>query len=130
MESAETIRRRRLEVWNWYYEAFASLENRGCVRRPIVPPDCEHNAHMFYLLTADAPTRTRLLRDLNERGVNAVFHYVPLHSSPAGARLARAHGRLETTESVSTRLVRLPIWIGLERSHVDRVVSSVESALA
>jgi dTDP-4-amino-4,6-dideoxygalactose transaminase len=84
---------------------------------------------MFYLRVQDAETRTRLLSQLNDEGINAVFHFVPLHSSPAGAKFARTHGTLAHTESVSATLVRLPMWIGLDRSQIDRVASSVECAL-
>jgi dTDP-4-amino-4,6-dideoxygalactose transaminase len=129
MEAAETIVERRMHVWNWYYAAFARLEERELVRRPVVPEDCRHNAHMFYLLTRDLASRTRLLRGLNASGINAVFHYVPLHSSPAGQRLGRAAGSLECTDSISDRLVRLPLWIGMTQSDVDRVATAVEHEL-
>ena len=99
------------------------------LRRPIVPPHCEHNAHMFYILVQDAATRTRLLQTLNDQGINAVFHYIPLHSSKAGRALGRAHGPLTHTDSVSERLVRLPLWYGLDQEAIDSVVSAVERAL-
>jgi dTDP-4-amino-4,6-dideoxygalactose transaminase len=130
MESAEEIRRRRLELWGWYHEAFAALEHRGHVRRPVVPDGCAHNAHMFYVLTADGASRDRLLRYLNERGVNAVFHFVPLHDSAAGRRLARAHGPLPNTEQASARLLRLPMWIGLTSADVDRIASACHAFFA
>ena len=129
MEAADAIGRRRLEVWQWYDLAFADLERRDVLRRPVVPEHCRHNAHMFHVIVRDRATRTRLLEALNGAGIHAVFHYVPLHSSPAGRRFGRAHGSMRHTESISQRLIRLPLWIGMEQSDVDRVVSTVERSL-
>jgi dTDP-4-amino-4,6-dideoxygalactose transaminase len=129
MEAADAIKARRLQTWCGYYQAFAEAERRGVLRRPIVPAHCEHNAHMFYVLVPDAATRTRLLRTLNDQGINAVFHYVPLHSSTVGRARGRTHGSLPHTDDVSSRLVRLPLWYGLECADVDRIVSAVEDAL-
>jgi len=128
-EEAATIRQRRLEIWGWYAEAFAALEQRGLVRLPVIPADREHNAHMFYLLVADRSKRARLLADLNDNGINAVFHYVPLHSAPAGRRYGRACGSLPQTDSVAGRLVRLPLWIGMQQCDVGRAVDVVERSL-
>ena len=125
LEAADELTRRRLEVWRQYHDAFAGLEDRGLVRRPIIPEHCRHNAHMYYLLCRSADERTRLLGELNARGVNAVFHYVPLHSAPAGRRLSRAHGQLPVTERLSARLLRLPMWPGLSESQIDQVTSTV-----
>jgi dTDP-4-amino-4,6-dideoxygalactose transaminase len=129
MEEAEAIGRRRLEIWHWYNEAFADLERRGVIRRPIVPSHCEHNAHMFYVLVSDVSVRARLLSELNANGINAVFHYVPLHSSPGGRKFGRPHGTMRHTVDACDRLVRLPLWIGMVRADVDRVVSAVENAI-
>jgi len=129
MQQADLITERRLEVWGWYYERFADLERHGCARRPIVPSDCQHNAHMFYLLLADLATRTRVLVYLNENGVNAVFHYVPLHSSAAGRRFGRVSGALPHTDAAADRLVRLPLWVGMSQDDVDWVVELVWRAL-
>ena len=116
------ITERRLEIWNWYYAAFEALERRGRLRRPIVPAHCRHNAHMFYAIVPDGETRTRLLDTLNAAGVNAVFHYVPLHSSAAGRRFGRTAGDLPQTDSLSARLIRFPLWIGMEQSDVAGIV--------
>jgi dTDP-4-amino-4,6-dideoxygalactose transaminase len=129
MEAAEAIGRRRLEIWHWYNEAFADLERREIIRRPIVPLHCQHNAHMFYLIASDLGTRTRLLTELNASGVNAVFHYVPLHSSTGGRKFGRSHGSMRHTDAISERLVRLPLWIGMEQVDVDRVASTVKGAI-
>jgi dTDP-4-amino-4,6-dideoxygalactose transaminase len=129
MEDAAAITRRRLEIWDWYYAAFADLEHRGVLRRPFVPPHCQHNAHLFRVLLADAPARPRVLKDLNDSGVNAVFHYVPLHSSAAGRRFGRAAGTLPHTDSVAASLIRLPLWIGMEQQDVERVAGAMSKAL-
>ena len=129
MEAAEAIRRRRLEIWRWYNDAFAGLERREILRRPVVLPHCGHNAHMFYVLVRNLAVRTHLLATLSKRGINAVFHFVPLHSSEGGRRFGRSHGSMHHTESVSDRLVRLPLWVGMGQLDVDRVVTAVGDAL-
>jgi dTDP-4-amino-4,6-dideoxygalactose transaminase len=128
-EAAEEIRKRRLAVWSRYHERLGGLERAGRVRRPVVPPDRDSNAHIYYLLLADLAERTRVLERLKQAGVNAVFHYVPLHSSPAGQRFGRAVGRLATTDSASDRLIRLPLWVGMGDPEVEYVVDSVRRAL-
>ena len=129
MERADEITRRRFEVWEGYHRRFEALEASGLVRRPVVPDRCEHNAHMYYLLVADGSTRDRVIAHLAERSIQAVFHYVPLHSSPAGQRFGRSGGSLAETERVAERLVRLPFWIGLDEDDLDRVAAEVERAL-
>ena len=126
MEHAAEIRRRRLEVWGWYNDAFADLERRGRLRRPYIPPHCEHNGHMYYVLLNDAQARTNVLAALIDGGIQGVFHYVPLHTSAAGRRFARTAGPLPNTDSTAARLIRLPMWIGLTPDDVDRAVSIVE----
>lgn len=128
-EQAEEIRKRRLAVWSRYHEAFAGLEQAGRVKRPVVPADREGNGHLYHLLLGDLAERTRVLDRLKVAGVNAVFHYVPLHSSPAGRRFGRAVGSLATTDSVSDRLIRLPLWVEMSEAEVDYVVTSVARAL-
>lgn len=122
LEEAEAITRHRRQVWDRYHEAFADLERCEKARRPIVPKDCEHNAHLYYLLLPTAEARDRLLTRLKEEGVGAIFHYVPLHSSPAGRRFGRVHGPMTHTDSLSSRLVRLPLWVGLDPEPVIEAV--------
>jgi dTDP-4-amino-4,6-dideoxygalactose transaminase len=129
-QDADEITERRRTVWRWYYQRFSDLEQSGVVRRPVVPDGCVHNAHMFYLLVRDLPTRSHLLGYLNANGVNAVFHYVPLHSSPAGLRFGRAVGSMANTNEVSDRLIRLPLWVGMTENDVDRVADLVGRGLA
>jgi dTDP-4-amino-4,6-dideoxygalactose transaminase len=128
MEEASSITARRLALWARYHSAFEGLEREGRVRRPRVPADCEHNAHLYYLLMPSLEQRTALIRELKTRDIDAVFHYVPLHSSPAGRRFGRTCGTMTVTDSVSERLVRLPMWVGLE-DYQDQVCDAVHASV-
>jgi dTDP-4-amino-4,6-dideoxygalactose transaminase len=128
LEQADTITQRRRALWERYHAAFAGLEREQLARRPVVPGDTAHNAHCYYLLLPDAATRTRFIETLRADGVQSVFHYVPLHSSPAGRRFGRASGSMSVTDSVAERLARLPLWIGLEPQQ-DHVIERVRRAL-
>jgi dTDP-4-amino-4,6-dideoxygalactose transaminase len=129
IENVESIGQQRMKIWNWYHQAFAELEKQGIVRRPIIPNDDPHNAHMYYLLLQDLRTRNMLIEKLKRSGINAVFHYVPLHSSPAGLKYGRTHGDLYYTDRISERLVRLPFWIGMTEDDFGRVARSIYEAL-
>lgn len=129
MEEADEITRRRLAMWGRYHAAFADLELSGLVRRPIIPAHCEHNAHMYYLLLPDMKVRTRFMDQLRAVGIHTVFHYIPLHSSPAGLKHGRTHGELAHTTNVADRLVRLPLWLGLE-DRQDEVITQIRDVLA
>jgi dTDP-4-amino-4,6-dideoxygalactose transaminase len=121
LEEAERITRERLEIWRRYHQMLEPLERRGLLRRPIVPVDCQHNGHMYYILLAPEIDRQQLLARLKQAGIGAVFHYVPLHSSPAGMRFGRTHGDLSLTTSLSERLIRLPMWLGLSEAQQQRI---------
>ena len=125
MEDAANITRQRLAIWHNYHQAFADVEQAGKLRRPIVPQDCEHNAHMYYLLLPDLAIRTAFIDKLRKQGINTVFHYIPLHSAPEGVRSGRAHGDLSLTSELSDRLVRLPLWVGLAIEQ-ERVIAGVK----
>ena len=127
LQEAEVITQQRLEVWNAYHEAFGQLEAQERLRRPIVPEHCQHNGHLYYLLLRDLKDRTNFIETMKEQGVNCVFHYVPLHSSPAGKKYGRVSGNLSVTESISERLVRLPMWVGLEQEQVIEMALRVLS---
>jgi dTDP-4-amino-4,6-dideoxygalactose transaminase len=122
LESAESITQGRLRVWDRYHALLEELEVQGYLRRPIVPQHCQHNAHMYYVLLAQELDRGYVLESLRERGVSSVFHYVPLHSSPAGLRYGRSAGNLPNTETNAQRLIRLPLWLGLSESQQEYVV--------
>ena len=122
LEEAQRITDERLAAWHRYHELLAPLEQQGLFRRPYVPPDCQHNGHMYYVLLAPEIDRQQVLDELKRNKIGAVFHYVPLHSSPAGMRFGRAHGDLSLTTSLSQRLIRLPMWFGLGETQQQRVV--------
>jgi dTDP-4-amino-4,6-dideoxygalactose transaminase len=127
LEEADDITTRRLTIWNHYHNWAALLEEKGLLRRPIVPNDCTHNAHMYYLLLSDLEKRTRFIEALKRQGIHAVFHYLPLHLAPAGQRFGRAHGDLKITVRTSDTLVRLPFWLGLEQ-YLDFVLDAAGAA--
>ncbi len=131
LEQAEGITKRRLALWDSYHNAFAQLEQQGILRRPFVPKHCIHNAHMYYLIAPNPAARTRVLSALQHAQVGAVFHYVPLHGSPAGQRFGRTAGDMTITTNLSACMFRLPFWIGLEERLavvVDHVKAALDSA--
>jgi dTDP-4-amino-4,6-dideoxygalactose transaminase len=130
LDDAEEITRRRLEIWHEYHSAFVELEEQGALRRPIVPAECTHNAHMYYVLLPDGERRSRTISRLNEQGINAVFHYTPLHTSDAGRRYARTEGPLAVTEESAERLIRLPLWPGMGEMDIAQVIEGLASAVS
>lgn len=129
LEEAESVTQGRLRSWQIYHDLLAPLEDQARLRRPIVPAECSHNAHMYYILLPDTPTRDGLMHELRGRGIYAVFHYVPLHSSPAGRRLGRTPQELPVTDSVAGRLLRLPLWSGISVDEQATVVSAIADYL-
>ena len=129
LQQADWITENRLASWRRYHELLAPLEASGLLRRPIVPEHCKHNAHMYYVIIAEGINRQGLLQQLNAAGVNAVFHYVPLHLSPAGQRLGRVAGHLQVTEESASRLIRLPLWVGMTADELNYVTSVLEASL-
>jgi dTDP-4-amino-4,6-dideoxygalactose transaminase len=129
LEHAEQITSMRLELWNRYRQASFALDAFG-LRDPVVPPDRDHNAHLFYLLLPVPAHRNEILADLNARGVNAVFHYVPLHSSPAGQRYGRVSGSMSVTDDCSARLIRLPLWVEMGAEVPEVVVERLRESVA
>jgi len=126
LEEADTITRKREEIFRYYSEQFALLCERGHIRMPACPAECRHNAHLFYLLIdTTSGDRDRLIAHLEKKGINAVFHYIPLHTSPMGIGMGYKEGDLPVTEDLSERLVRLPCYYELTREDQDRVVDGV-----
>ena len=125
LEMADAINNDRLASWNAYRTAFDDLEAKGLVELPVIPEGCVHNAHMFYLKCRDLTERTALIRFLRERDILAVFHYVPLHSAPAGLRFGRFAGEDRYTTAESDRLVRLPLYYGLTEEDREKVIAAV-----
>jgi dTDP-4-amino-4,6-dideoxygalactose transaminase len=127
LDAAERLTAQRLKIWHAYHAAFHDLEQEGKLRRPLVPSSCRHNAHMYYLLLPNESERDELIAHLDRDGIGAVFHYVPLHSSPAGRRYGRTPSRLHVTEELSSRLVRLPMWADMDKAAVAWIAASVRS---
>jgi dTDP-4-amino-4,6-dideoxygalactose transaminase len=125
LEQADSITAERLRVWDLYHSGLADLEQAGLLRRPVVPAGARHNAHMYYLLLPSGDARDQAMTELAALGVTTVFHYVPLHSAPAGRRYGRTAGSLEVTDDVSARLLRLPLWVGMNGAEVTHVIDSV-----
>lgn len=128
LEAAGEITRRRLEIWQRYHEAFAELERDGSAQRPEVPAGHVHNGHLYYLILPSPPARDAFIAAMRAAGIATSFHYVPLHSSPAGRRFGRTAGDLAQTEQLSRRLVRLPLWPGLDSQAVERVIEAARAA--
>ena len=129
LERTDDITQRRLRLWRRYHKAFAALELQRKVCRPSVPLECQHNAHIYYLLVNDVETRSRVLADLKQNGIQATFHYVPLHSAPAGRKYGRTQGDLPVTETICDRIVRLPLSAALTSEEVDHVIELVLQTL-
>ena len=127
LQEADAITRRRLDLWTTYHDSFVDLEDSGKVRRPIVPGTCRQNGHLYHLLLPSLVARTAFIDRLKARGIQTVFHYVPLHSSPRGSTIGRTAGAMTHTDFASERLVRLPLWLGLEE-HLDVVIAEVIAA--
>ena len=127
LENADEILQRRRRTWQAYHEAFAPLEARGLVRRPCVPDHCFHNAHLYYLLFDGLAKRKAFIAAMRREGIGTVFHYVPLHSSPAGRRYGRAAGGMDVTDRTSDGLVRLPLWMGVE-AHLETIIDAAYRA--
>lgn len=129
LEEAKKITARRLELWNRYHNALADLEARELLRRPVIPAECVHNAHMYYILLAPHIDRQTTLSGLKAANIHAVFHYVPLHSAPAGQRYGRVHGRMTHTDDLSARLVRLPLFADMTFAQQDHILNTLEQLL-
>ena len=126
LDRADEINHARLARWEQYYRLLSPLAAEGRIELPVIPKDCVHNAHMFYIKTRDLEERQALIQALREQGILAVFHYIPLHSSPAGRKFGRFHGEDRYTTKESERLLRLPMYYSLTEENVNDVVSVIE----
>lgn len=129
LEASLEITTERLRIWNGYHQRLQRLEELERLRRPIIPSYAEHNAHMYYVLVKNAANRTKVLNCLKEKGINAVSHYEPLHSSEAGKYYGRSVGLMENTDSLSSRIIRLPLWVGLQEIDLDRIAAALAEIL-
>lgn len=127
LEEADAVNARRLTLWKQYYEELTPLAENGNIELPTIPKECMHNAHMFYIKVKNLEERTKLLNFLKENGVHAVFHYIPLHSAPAGRKYGEFHGKDLYTTRESERLIRLPMYDGLASEQVHYVTETVKN---
>lgn len=129
LEAAEEATERRRRIWDRYHAAFAGLEREGRAQRPATPPGSRHNGHVYYLVLPSTEIRAAFIARLREQEIATVFHFVPLHSSPAGQRFGRVEGSLAQTEQMAGRLVRLPLFAELDDAAVERVIDATRSAV-
>ena len=126
LEVADTILANRMRSWNMYFSSLKELEEKGYIQLPVMPKECTHNAHMFYIKTKDLEERQNLIAYLEAKGIKAVFHYIPLHSSPAGRKYGTFYGEDRYTTKESERLLRLPMYYHLEKKDIEFVVEQVK----
>lgn len=125
LECADEINDNRMRTWNYYYEKLKPLMDAGKIELPVVPDGCVHNAHMFYIKTKDLGERTDFISYMADRSINCVFHYIPLHSAPAGEKYGRFHGADNYTTKESERLVRLPLYYNLKEDDLEYIVKKI-----
>lgn len=130
LERADDINENRLAIWNRYYHAFVDLADQEIISLPVIPKECVHNAHMFYMKCRGLSERTALIAYLRDRDVQSTFHYIPLHSAPAGRKFGRFAGDDVYTTAESERIVRLPMYYGLAEEDQDRVIEAVRAFFA
>ena len=129
LEEAASITAKRMNLWNFYHHQLEEFEADGLLRRPIIPIDCQHNAHMYYVLLPAGSDRDQVLSILKRSQIHAIFHYVPLHSSHGGAAYGRIHGDLRVTNLQSESIIRLPLWIGMTHEQQELVINTLRDAI-
>lgn len=130
LEQADVIYNDRMSSWNYYYEQLKSVAEAGYIELPVIPKECIHNAHMFYMKTRNLEERTKLIAFLKERGILAVFHYIPLHTAPAGMKYGRFCGEDRFTTKESERLLRLPMYYQLKKEQIEDICDVVKTFYA
>lgn len=128
LTESHNITKKRLSIWNKYHESFQELEDKAYVKRPVLLDHCKHNAHMYYLIHEGEAKRNHFIDNMKEKGVNTVFHYIPLHSSIIGQKYCKTSGSMKNTDHISQSIVRMPLFIGLEK-HIDKVINAAKSCL-
>ena len=121
LENIDKINNKRLEIWAKYYRMFESYEKQGLIKRPVIPTNCTHNAHMYYITFENLQKRSEFIAYLKENGINPAFHYIPLHSSPAGIKYGRVCGNMQVTDKISDTLLRMPMFYGLGNKELETI---------
>ena len=116
LECSEKIKSSKIKIWDNYFNELQKLEELGILKRPTVPESCSHNGHLFYVILENSTVREKLINNLIENEIHSVFHYIPLHSSPAGKKYTKTSGDLKITEAMSSKVLRLPSWVGLDQT--------------
>ena len=129
LESVKNITDARLAIWNYYHNGLNKLEIQGVLRRPIIPKECLHNGHMYYILLPDNINRSEIINFLKYKNIDTVFHYIPLDSSPGGVRFGKVVGKLNNTSRIARQILRLPFWIGISKAEQDRVINALEDGI-
>jgi len=127
LEEKDKIFNNRMESWNYYNNNLQDLKEEGKIELPVIPEECEHNAHMYYIKTKDLEERTELIKYLKSKEIQTVFHYIPLHTAPAGKKYGRFNGEDKYTTKESERLLRLPMYYNLEKSDAEKVVKEIKN---
>lgn len=127
LDNIEKINNQRLRIWNRYHNALLKYEQKGIIRRPIIPTECTHNAHMYYILFNDLENRTRFIDFMKNNNILCVFHYIPLHSSPAGLKFGRVVGKMENTNYAADCLVRLPLYYSLSDDNQEFILNKIDN---
>ncbi|EIW90268.1 TDP-4-oxo-6-deoxy-D-glucose transaminase [Alishewanella agri BL06] len=134
LEEAEKITNIRLDCWNFYHAHLVWAQEQGLLTRPVIPEHAGHNAHMYYVLLNAKVDRQTVMGKLKQKQVNTVFHYIPLHDSPAGERYGRVSGSMAVTDEISGRILRLPLWVGLTQAQqlrvIDALLTSIQEAMS
>lgn len=130
LEEAKKINKQRIKIWNRYHKGLQDLEEKGLLRRPIVPRECTHNGHLYYILVKNLKTRKALIDYLRMNGILSVFHYIPLHSAPAGIKYSRFVGDMKVTNKVTDTLIRLPLYYNLTLKEQDKIINIINKFFA
>ena len=126
LEHVAEINAKRMNIWNKYNEFFKQYEDKGYIKRPLISSEAEHNAHMYYIIFNSLKERTDFINYLKENGVLSVFHYIPLHSAPAGKKYGRYVGSMSVTDKISDTLTRLPLFCNLSEDELNRIFDVIE----
>jgi dTDP-4-amino-4,6-dideoxygalactose transaminase len=125
LEEAKMITKKRLDIWTNYHQLLASSETKGLLKRPTIPANCQHNGHMYYVLVPSQVDRQKIIDALKRVMINTVFHYAPLHCSPAGLNFGKVSGSMQVTNDIAERILRLPLWVGITHEEQEKVCGSL-----